>query len=246
MSFKTFATALLAAPLVHGHYIFSQLIVNDQAIGSDYTYIRKNTNTYMPSFTQDVVNSPNLICNEGAQNAAAETYDVKAGDKIGFKLSFNEFIEHPGPAFVYMSKAPGDVASYDGTGDWFKAYENGVTGSASEDTNWGTWQKDRIEFTIPADVPDGEYLVRVSWICLLLFLRQSLTMAFLPSSQSTSPFMRLTSEKRNSTWNALSFVSPEAVVALPARWSRSLVSTVLRIQALPSTSGVVTSVSAHS
>ncbi|PPJ53108.1 hypothetical protein CBER1_11673 [Cercospora berteroae] len=160
------ATALLAGPLVHGHYIFSQLVVNDKPVGTDYTYIRKNTNTYMPSFTQDVVNSPNLICNEGAQRAASQTYDVKAGDKIGFKLWYNEFIEHPGPAFVYMSKAPGEVASYDGTDDWFKAYENGVTGSPSQDTNWGTWQKDRIEFTIPAHIPDGEYLVRPEHIAL--------------------------------------------------------------------------------
>ncbi|GIZ48218.1 hypothetical protein CKM354_001128600 [Cercospora kikuchii] len=65
-----------------------------------------------------------------------------------------------------MSKAPGDVASYDGTGDWFKTYENGVTGSPSQDTNWGTWQKDRIEFTIPKDIPDGEYLVRVQHIAI--------------------------------------------------------------------------------
>ncbi|PIA95940.1 putative endo-beta-1,4-glucanase D [Cercospora beticola] len=65
-----------------------------------------------------------------------------------------------------MSKAPGDVASYDGTGDWFKAYENGVTGSPSQDTNWGTWQKDRIEFTIPKEIPDGEYLVRPEHIAI--------------------------------------------------------------------------------
>lgn len=154
--------ALLAAPLVNGHYIFSQLIVNGSPVGSDYSYIRKNTNTYMPSYAADVINSPNLICNEGAQKAYSETYDVKAGDKIGFKLSFNEMIEHPGPAFVYMSKAPSTVDTYDGTGDWFKAFESGVSGSVSDDTNWASWQKDQIEFTIPKEIPDGEYLVRVS------------------------------------------------------------------------------------
>lgn len=162
--FTSTTTLLLAAtPLIHAHYIFSQLIVNSAAVGSDYTYIRKNTNSYQPSYTADVVNSPNSICNVGAQNAASKTYDVKAGDKIGFKLSFNEFIEHPGPAFVYMSKATGDVSSYGGDGDWFKAYESGiVTGDGTTDTDWGTWQKDRIEFVIPEGTPDGEYLVRVS------------------------------------------------------------------------------------
>ncbi|KAK6432494.1 hypothetical protein LTR95_011337 [Oleoguttula sp. CCFEE 5521] len=163
------ATALLAAPsLVNAHYIFSQLIINDSPLGSDYTYIRKNTNTYMPSFTADVVNSPNAICNVGAQNAASKTYDVKAGDKVGFKLSFNEFIEHPGPAFVYMSKAAGgDVSAYGGDRDWFKASESGiVTGDGTTDTDWASWQKDRIEFTIPEDVPIGEYLVRPEHIGL--------------------------------------------------------------------------------
>ncbi|KAK6433505.1 hypothetical protein LTR95_010316 [Oleoguttula sp. CCFEE 5521] len=163
------ATALLAAPtLVQGHYIFSQLIVNGSPVGSDYTYIRKNTNSYMPSFTSDVVNSPNAICNVGAQNAASKTYDVKAGDKVGFKLMFNEFIEHPGPAFVYMSKATGgDVASYGGEGDWFKVFESGiVSGDGTTDTDWASWQKDRIEFTIPEDTPSGEYLVRPEHIGL--------------------------------------------------------------------------------
>lgn len=160
--------SLLAAPLaVQAHYIFSQLIVNGQAKGGDYIYIRKNSNSYMPSFTNDVVNSPNLRCNSGAQPGSAQTFTVKAGDKIGFKLWYNEFIEHPGPGFVYMSKAPGSVNSYDGSGDWFKVYESGLCGSnPTVDNNWCTWQKDRIEFTIPARIPPGEYLVRVEHIAI--------------------------------------------------------------------------------
>ncbi|KAK8023654.1 hypothetical protein PG993_011720 [Apiospora rasikravindrae] len=118
----------LAAAVARAHYIFSNLIVNGVAQGGDYAYIRKNSNSYMPSFTSEVVNSPDLRCNKGATAGSTKTYSVKAGDKIGFKLSFNEFIEHPGPAFVYMSKAPGSVASYDGSGDWFKAYEAGLCG----------------------------------------------------------------------------------------------------------------------
>jgi hypothetical protein len=164
---KSVVLASLLASLVEGHYIFSQLIVNGAAVGSDYTYMRKNTNEYQPSFTSEIVNSEELRCNKGATTAASKTYDVKAGDKIGFKLWFNEFIEHPGPAFVYMSKAPGDVSSYDGSGDWFKAYEGGLCGgSPGTDTSWCTWQKDRIEFTIPADIEDGEYLVRPEHIAI--------------------------------------------------------------------------------
>jgi hypothetical protein len=163
---KSSALALFAAPLaVQAHYIFSQVFVNGAAKGGDYAYIRKNTNSYMPSFTQDIVNSPDLRCNQGATPGSTQTLDVSAGDKIGFKLWFNEFIEHPGPGFVYMSKAPSDVASYDGSGDWFKVFESGLCGSnPSVDTDWCTWQKDRIEFTIPQNIPPGEYLVRVEHI----------------------------------------------------------------------------------
>lgn len=155
------AAALLAAPMVHGHYIFSQLLVNGAAQGGDYDYIRKNTNTYMPSFTADVINSEDLRCNQGALSATAKTMDVKAGDEIGAKLWYNEFIEHPGPGMIYMSKAPGSVSEYMGDGDWFKVWESGPdNGPANVDESWGTWQKDSMSFTIPTDIPDGEYLVR--------------------------------------------------------------------------------------
>lgn len=161
--------SLLAAPLAaQAHYIFSIVFVNGVQKGGDYTYIRKNSNTYMPSFTNDIVNSPDLRCNTGARaNSGTQTLTVKAGDKIGFKLWYNEFIEHPGPGFVYMSKAPGSVASYDGSGDWFKAYETGLCGGQpNSDGAWCTWQKDRIEFTIPPRTPPGEYLVRVEHLAI--------------------------------------------------------------------------------
>ncbi|GKT40298.1 putative endo-beta-1,4-glucanase D [Colletotrichum spaethianum] len=159
------AFGLLAAPFVQGHYIFSQLYVDNKAIGSDYTYIRKNSNSYNPVITSEIVNSPELRCNKGATTGTAQTYTVAAGSKVGFKIWFNELIEHPGPGFVYMSKAPGELNTYDGSGDWFKVYETGLCGSnPSVDTDWCSWQKDRIEFTIPTNTPPGNYLVRVEHI----------------------------------------------------------------------------------
>lgn len=59
-----------------------------------------------------------------------------------------------------MSKAPGSVSEYMGDGDWFKVWESGPNGPANVDDSWGTWQQDRMEFTVPDDIPDGEYLVR--------------------------------------------------------------------------------------
>ena len=160
--------ALLAAPLVtEAHYIFNRLIVNGKSIGGEYAYVRKNSNSYNPAFTNDIVNSNDLRCNKGAKPGGTATYTVQAGDVLGFKLFNNEFIEHPGPGFVYMSKAPGSVADYDGSGDWFKAWEKGLcSGSPGQDGAWCLWQKDRIEFTVPKNVPPGEYLVRVEHIGL--------------------------------------------------------------------------------
>ncbi|KAK4164051.1 putative endo-beta-1,4-glucanase D [Cladorrhinum sp. PSN259] len=167
MMFKSLVLAGLAASSVQAHYIFNILIVNGKKIGGEYTYVRKNSNSYNPAFP-DIVTKTDLRCNVGAKpGGGVQTYEVNAGDKIGFKLFNNEFIEHPGPGFVYMSKAPDGVATYDGSGDWFKVYETGLCkGNAASDGNWCSYNKDRLEFTIPQKTPPGEYLVRVEHIGL--------------------------------------------------------------------------------
>jgi hypothetical protein len=118
---KAVALCALLAPLANAHYIFNRLIVNGANIGGEYAYVRKNSNTYMPSFPSELMNSNDLRCNKGATAGNTATYTVKAGDKLGFKIFNNEFVEHPGPGFVYISKAPGAVKDYDGSGDWVKA-----------------------------------------------------------------------------------------------------------------------------
>lgn len=166
---KTATLLALIAPLgANAHYIFNRLIVNGASIGGEYAYTRKNSNSYNPAFTNDIVNSNDLRCNKGATAGNTATYTVKAGDKIGFKLFNNEQIEHPGPGFVYISKAPSDVKSYDGSGDWTKVMESGLTNPSSPgtDTAWASWQKDRLEWTIQKSIPAGEYLVRVEHIGL--------------------------------------------------------------------------------
>ncbi|KAF2800374.1 lytic polysaccharide monooxygenase [Melanomma pulvis-pyrius CBS 109.77] len=164
---KSIRLLALLAPLTQAHYIFNRLIVNGASIGGEYAYTRKNSNSYMPAFTNELMTSNDLRCNKGAKTGGTATYTVKAGDKIGFKLFNNEFIEHPGPGFVYVSKAPGKVADYDGSGDWVKVYETGVcSGSPGNDGSWCSWQKDRLEWTIQKSLPSGEYLVRVEHIGL--------------------------------------------------------------------------------
>ncbi|KAK3317431.1 glycoside hydrolase [Cercophora scortea] len=161
--------AALAAATAEAHYIFNILYVNGKKIGGEYTYVRKNSNSYNPAFPE-IVEKTDLRCNVGAKpGGGVKTYEVSAGDKIGFKVFNNEVIEHPGPGFIYMSRAPDGVADYDGSGDWFKVYEVALCGgkeAPSGDGSWCAYNKDRLEFTIPPKTPPGEYLVRVEHIGL--------------------------------------------------------------------------------
>jgi hypothetical protein len=109
-------------------------------------------------------------CNKGAFQSAGRTKvaEVKAGSTYAMKLAVGATMQHPGPAQVYMSKAPGTVQTYEGDGDWFKIFEEGVCDKSADFTKeaWCTWDKDRIEFTIPAGTPNGEYLIRPEHIAL--------------------------------------------------------------------------------
>ncbi|KAF2651833.1 lytic polysaccharide monooxygenase [Lophiostoma macrostomum CBS 122681] len=165
---KAFALTAFLAPLTEAHYIFNRLIVNGASIGGEYAYTRKNSNSYQPSFPSELMSSNDLRCNKGAKAGSTATYTVKTGDKLGFKLFNNEFIEHPGPGFVYISKAPASVADYDGSGDWTKVYETGLCNPSTPgtDSSWCSWQKDRLEWTVQKNTPAGEYLVRVEHIGL--------------------------------------------------------------------------------
>jgi hypothetical protein len=65
-----------------------------------------------------------------------------------------------------MSRAPGSVKEYDGSGDWFKIFQEGVCNTGGDFTtdSWCTWDRNWIAATIPKDTPDGEYLVRFEHI----------------------------------------------------------------------------------
>lgn len=157
------------APLVSGHYVFSKLIVDGQTT-KDFEYIRENSNGYQPTLASEIVNN-DFRCNKGSMDSAAKTkvYTVAPGAEIGFQLAYGASMKHPGPLQIYMSKAPGDVKTYDGSGDWFKVYQEGVCEDISDglkDTDWCTWGKDTASFKIPKDTPPGQYLVRVEHIGL--------------------------------------------------------------------------------
>ncbi|KAJ5382912.1 glycosyl hydrolase family 61-domain-containing protein [Penicillium concentricum] len=162
-----FALTLAATiiPSVSAHYFFPTLVVNGNETGY-YEYVREDTQNYMPF--KGNYGSDDFRCNTGSDAYAQKTdvYKVKAGDTIGFATDFGTQIEHPGPLQVYLSKAPGSVKNYDGSGDWFKIYELGPTSFGSDGIQWGVTGKSQFDFTLPKETPAGQYLVRIEHIAL--------------------------------------------------------------------------------
>ncbi|KAI0383317.1 lytic polysaccharide monooxygenase [Hypomontagnella monticulosa] len=166
------ALVLLAgnAPGVLAHWTYSQLIVNDEAVGEPWQYIRKHNNSNAPLTN---VNSTDFRCNVGA--SPSETYTVHAGDELGFGIS--EHFGHPGIQQVYLSRAPEGIAAadYDGSGGWARIYSltSAPTNSSSSGSNddeevltWATHNIQSFRFALPASTPPGEYLLRAEGLAL--------------------------------------------------------------------------------
>lgn len=83
----------------------------------------------------------------------------------------------------YMSKAPGSVSNYDGSGDWFKIHDWGPTfngGQSSWPMRSGFFLPcysllamfnrlnlaDSYQYNIPRCIPDGEYLLRIQSLAI--------------------------------------------------------------------------------
>ncbi|KAI8270208.1 putative endo-beta-1,4-glucanase D [Colletotrichum sp. SAR11_239] len=157
------AVAALMADSASAHYFFEKMVVNGVASAD---YMRSSTQGYQPQ-SNSIMTSNTFRCNTGAK-AAAKTATVAAGSEVGFQMNFGAKIQHPGPLQIWMSKASGDLSSYDGSGDWFKVYESGptkfpLTGAAEE---WGVYNKNIITFTVPKDLAAGDYLVRPEHLAL--------------------------------------------------------------------------------
>ncbi|GKT51361.1 cellulose-growth-specific protein [Colletotrichum spaethianum] len=109
--------------------------------------------------------SDDIRCNKGSENHAKNTKaaSVIAGqDVVGFTTNIHTKIYHPGPLTILMSKAPGDVSDYDGSGDWFKVYQLGYKSDWNgSDSGWNSYGKNKFTFKLPAEIPQGQYLMRI-------------------------------------------------------------------------------------
>ncbi|KAJ6264590.1 Endoglucanase-4 [Drechslerella dactyloides] len=125
--------------------------------------------------------SNSIRCNVNPSSASGKCA-VKGGDvvtiemhqQIGDRSCNTEGIggNHWGPVLVYMSKVD-DAATNDGSGGWFKIYQDSwakyPTGDGAADW-WGTKDMNfccgKLSFPIPNNIPPGDYLLRPEAIAL--------------------------------------------------------------------------------
>ena len=178
MKFSALTIATIAQ-VASAHYFFDTNIVGGTT-QPQFKYVRQSSRAvkYNPiKFSSNpaadirdgsTVDGPDIVCNQGAFSSAGKTevLTVNAGEEVRLKLGVGAKFQHPGPALVYMSKAPtGSVKEYDGSGDWFKIFDEGVCGNGDFTTTaWCTYNRDWVAAKIPKDTPNGEYLVRMEHI----------------------------------------------------------------------------------
>ncbi|RXW18990.1 hypothetical protein EST38_g6869 [Candolleomyces aberdarensis] len=157
------AIVLSLATLVHCHYTFPALLVGGQSTG-DWVNVRR-TNNYNSNGPITDVSSADFRCYNSQGARSATTARVSAGSRIGFKA--NQGVYHQSVTNIYMARAPGDVSSWDGSGNvWFKVHEVPAVTNGGSSISFPAMNVDKYEFTIPSSLPSGQYLVRVENIAV--------------------------------------------------------------------------------
>ncbi|KXN83136.1 putative endo-beta-1,4-glucanase D [Leucoagaricus sp. SymC.cos] len=114
------------------------------------------------------VTSQAVRCYELDSNSASEagTATIVAGSTVGFKA--DNTMGHPGYFSAYMTPAsPAANSNQAGLGKtWFKIWEWSPRWTASTGLIFDSLNIDRFNFTIPKNVPSGQYLLRGEQIAL--------------------------------------------------------------------------------
>ncbi|EJF57368.1 hypothetical protein DICSQDRAFT_149825 [Dichomitus squalens LYAD-421 SS1] len=160
------ALAVFSAQLVAAHYTIPDLIANGTTF-ADWLYVRETENHYSNAPITDV-NSTEFRCYELDMDGTpgqTSIATVEAGSTIGFKA--NDDFYHPGYFDVYMSPAsPAANSPEAGTGQtWFKVWEDLPTFENGQ-LSFPLETSDQFTFTIPKNLPSGQYLIRAEQIAL--------------------------------------------------------------------------------
>ena len=113
------------------------------------------------------VTSTDFRCYTSETQATASTVTIAAGSQLG--IWADQAVYHPGVVNVYMAKAPSgtDVASWDGSGNvWFKVYQIPAVTDGGKTISWPAQNQPGYTFTVPKNLPSGQYLVRIEQIAL--------------------------------------------------------------------------------
>ncbi|CAE6440204.1 putative endo-beta-1,4-glucanase D OS=Aspergillus terreus (strain NIH 2624 / FGSC A1156) GN=eglD PE=3 SV=1 [Rhizoctonia solani AG-1 IB] len=164
------ATFAAAAATAHAHATFQYIWVNGVDQGNKYVRPPANNSPITD------LKSNTLACNNNGDVAAAATLTVAAGAKVavemhqqpGDRSCATEAIggNHDGPTIIYMAKVDNAATAVGSSANWFKVAQ---TGLVSKDY-WGTDVMNancgKVEFTVPSDIPAGDYLIRAEVIAL--------------------------------------------------------------------------------
>ena len=125
----------------------------------------RRTNNFNTQAPVTDVTSADFRCYDSQTNPTAQTVTVPAGGQLG--IMSDGTIYHPGVVNVYMARAPGDVSSFAGDGQvWFKVYEITAETDGGKSIKFPAEGVPGVTFTLPRNLPSGQYLVRMEAIAL--------------------------------------------------------------------------------
>jgi len=160
---SVFCVVLAAAALVSGHYTFPSLAV-DGAVTSQWVNVRQTNNFDTQAPVTDVT-SADIRCYDSQETGTATTIQVAAGSQMG--IMSDGTIYHPGVVNVYMAQAPDSVDGWAGDGAvWFKVYQISAVTDGGESITFPAQNLPGVNFTLPSELPSGQYLVRMEAIAL--------------------------------------------------------------------------------
>ncbi|KAF7971746.1 hypothetical protein HWV62_19997 [Athelia sp. TMB] len=166
MKFNTLLTFIATAVItqVSGHYTFPSLVVGG-TVTTAWEYVRETNNFNTQNPVTDVTSS-DLRCYDSATAGTASTVTVAAGSTLG--IQSDGTIYHPGVVNVYLAKAPSSgVAGFAGDGAvWFKVFQISAVTNGGTSISWPAQNLPGVSFTIPKNLPTGQYLVRIEAIAL--------------------------------------------------------------------------------
>jgi len=157
-------TALLGCLITsYGHYTFPSLIVGGVTTPA-WTNVRQSNNFNTQAPVTDVT-SADFRCYDSATSGTATTINVAAGSALG--IMSDGTIYHPGVVNVYMAKAPSSVTGWAGDGAvWFKVYQITAVTNGGTSITFPAQNLPSVTFTVPKNLPTGQYLVRMEAIAL--------------------------------------------------------------------------------